>query len=473
MRASARPDVASRELSPSTRRRSSRSGGSPCTPPEELAEIVGRGASGPGGVRAEPLEARSRLLERVVHALVEAPTRSPARSRASRGKPLAEAYAHGLVVAGRRVPLARRKPRARPRRRSGSAFPSSCFAQKRGCDPLRARRRRRDRHALELPARDPVRRRRRRSRPGTRRPQAVRADAAHRRVGRGGVPAAGAPRRPRPGRAGREATSARRSSGTAGRAVVFTGSAEVGREVARRRRSGSARSCSSSAARTRCSSSTTPTSTARSRARSGASFTNCGQACAGSSASTSLGALHDAFVERLAGRPRLRSAAAGPGGRARAAVSEGSARGSRPRRGRGRARRAVAAGGGRPPSSRVVLRADDARRRAADARLASEEIFGPASRSSRSTTRTRRCGWANDSPFGLGASVWTRDAAGPVRSRARIEAGMRLGQRPRVLVRRLPGAVGRRKGSGSGGPARRHGLYALSHVKSWTPTAAG
>ena len=101
-----------------------------------------------------------------------------------------------------------------------------------------------------------------------------------------------------------------------------------------------------------------------------------------------------------------------------------------------------------------------------EARIEHEEIFGPVVTSSRSATRTRRVRLANDSSFGLGASVWTRDLERAQRLVAAPGGGVGLG---RTTLRYSYGdgqaSWGGVKESGFGRTHSKHGLYELSQVK--------
>ena len=244
----------------------------------------------------------------------------------------------------RRAALARGEPRPRPSR-GAARVPAARAPPEARLDPLRAARRGRDRHALELPARDPAspgrgggRRRERGDR------QAVRADAALGRLGRGALPPRRRACRASCGSCRARATSARRSSGTAASPrVVFTGSVEVGRAVAQ---AAAERLCPVVLELGGKDAMLVLDDADLDRAVEGALwgvFTNCGQACAGIERIAVPPGLHDTFVERLtarreraADRPRRRCRR-----RARAARQRGAARAVRgPRRGRGRARSA-------------------------------------------------------------------------------------------------------------------------------------
>jgi succinate-semialdehyde dehydrogenase/glutarate-semialdehyde dehydrogenase len=52
-----------------------------------------------------------------------------------------------------------------------------------------------------------------------------------------------------------------------------------------------------------------------------------------------------------------------------------------------------------------------------------EEVFGPAAAVIRARDRERAISLANESRFGLGANIWTRDVALAEQLAARIEAG--------------------------------------------------
>ena len=158
----------------------------------------------------EPLAVRRRLLEAVAHALVEDDGAIAGPSSRSPGKPLAEAYVHDLIVAadactwlaanleascGRSGSASRSSSSGTSAERSATTRSASSRSSRRGTSRSRSRfasgRRRRGRQR--------------------RRPQAVGADAAERRLGRGALPARRSAARPRPRRPGPRRDGRRRA----------------------------------------------------------------------------------------------------------------------------------------------------------------------------------------------------------------------------------------------------------------------
>ena len=95
---SAGPDVASRELvsvDPATLEQVARV---PVTAPEELSEVVAEARMAQEAFARAPLSTRAELVAQVGHLLVEDADAIARSIVAESGKPLAEAYAHELVV---------------------------------------------------------------------------------------------------------------------------------------------------------------------------------------------------------------------------------------------------------------------------------------------------------------------------------------------------------------------------------------
>ena len=421
----------------------------------------------------EPLEARSAVLERVAHALVEDADAITRTIVSEAGKPLAEAYAHELVVGADACRwLAANLGRVLREERLG--FPQLVLRQKRGWiryEPLGV-------VGIVTPWNFPL-------------AIPLREVAAAVAAGNAAVlkPSeltpltgawveelfrrAGAPAGPRSRRAGPRRDHGRRRSSATAASTRSCSRARSRSAGAWRRRppSGCARSCSSSAGRTRCSCSTTPTSTAPSQGALWGTFTNCGQACAGIERIAVPPGLHDAFVERLTAaspRPPHRARARTPtssSGRSSARCS-GTVR--EPRRGRGRAR--GDGRGRRPPARTSASRAGSTSptilaRRAADARLRGEELFGPAPSLSRWTTRRRWCAGRTRRRSGSARASGRATAPRARAVAARLETGSVWHNDHAYSFGASQAPWGGRRASGLGRTGSRHGLYALSHVK--------
>ena len=80
-----------------------------------------------------------------------------------------------------------------------------------------------------------------------------------------------------------------------------------------------------------------------------------------------------------------------------------------------------------------------------DMRIMREEIFGPVVPIVTVEDEDEAIALANDSEFGLGASVWTMNRAKGERIAAPARVRHGLGERPHVLPRRLLVLVGRRE----------------------------
>lgn len=208
-----------------------------------------------------------------------------------------------------------------------------------------------------------------------------------------------------------------------------------------------------------------------------ASFANCGQVCSGVERIYVDATLYEPFLHGL--RERVAALRIGRGAdprtdlgplvteeqrsRVESLVADAVAHGAE-----------VVTGGGRPDTGLpgwfhepTVLAGEPV-----SSLIRSEEIFGPVVIVDRIDNDADGIRRANDSGHGLGASVWTRDRARARRVAERIEAGSvwvndhaysyGLGQAP----------WGGRKDSGIGRTHSKHGLYAMSQLK-YTDADAG
>ena len=100
-----------------------------------------------------------------------------------------------------------------------------------------------------------------------------------------------------------------------------------------------------------------------------------------------------------------------------------------------------------------------------EARIQREEIFGPVVTVERVDNEEDAIRQANDSPFGLGASVWTRDPERARRVADRLDAGMVWTNDVAYSYGACQCSWGGRKQSGYGTTHSKHGLYAMSGVK--------
>ena len=100
-----------------------------------------------------------------------------------------------------------------------------------------------------------------------------------------------------------------------------------------------------------------------------------------------------------------------------------------------------------------------------EARIVREEIFGPVVTVSSFGDEDEAVWLANDSSFGLGASVWTRDLERAARVTRRLEAGSVWTNDVSYSYGTGQASWGGTKESGYGRTHSKHGLYELSRVK--------
>jgi phenylacetaldehyde dehydrogenase len=93
-----------------------------------------------------------------------------------------------------------------------------------------------------------------------------------------------------------------------------------------------------------------------------------------------------------------------------------------------------------------------------------EEIFGPVLTAQRFDDLDDVARAANDTPYGLAASIWTRDISAMHKLAAKLKAGMVWGNTPSAADTALP--FGGYKQSGFGRENSRHGIEAYLEVKT-------
>ncbi len=467
---SAGPDVVARELVSVDPATLETVGRVPVTAPEELAEAISEARAAQAAFAREPLAARRRLLARVGHVLVENDRRIAETIVAESGKPLAEAYVHDLLVAADACSwLAANLERVL--REERLRFSQLVLRHKRGAiryAPLGV-------VAVISPWNFPL------ALPLRQAAAAVAAGNAVVLKPSELTPLSGAMVEELFRRAGAPPGLVRVVQGpgeTVGDAlvhhrgidgIVFTGSTEVGRLVAQ---AAAERLCPVVLELGGKDPMLVLDDADLDRAVEGAlwgAFANCGQACAGIERIAVPPGLHDEFVDRLADRARgLRlgrgtdpDVELGPlvdeeqRTRFEDLVADAVEHGA-----------VVTTGGHRPLTDlpgwfhepTVILGEPQ------EARLRSEEIFGPAVIVVQIDNDEAMIRWANDSPYGLGASVWSTSAARARSVAARLEAGMVWVNDHAYSFGAAQAPWGGRRASGLGTTTSRHGLQTLSRT---------
>ena len=100
----------------------------------------------------------------------------------------------------------------------------------------------------------------------------------------------------------------------------------------------------------------------------------------------------------------------------------------------------------------------------ADARIAREEIFGPVVAVARFRTEAEAIQLANDSPYGLAASIWSNDLNRVNRLVPRIKAGTVWVNTHNIVDPNMP--FGGYKQSGFGREHGRNAIHAFLETKS-------
>ena len=193
-----------------------------------------------------------------------------------------------------------------------------------------------------------------------------------------------------------------------------------------------------------------------------ASYTNCGQVCSGVERSYIEGSLYEPFVEELVRRTRALRLGDELGPlisedqreRVAALVDDARARGAQ-----------VLTGGCAPERAGWFYEATVLAGVPADARIRHEEIFGPVVTVDRVPDERAAVRAANDGRFGLGASVWTRDAARAGAVAAKLRAGTVWHNDHAYSYATAQAPWGGRGDSGFGRTHSKHGLYDLTAVK--------
>jgi acyl-CoA reductase-like NAD-dependent aldehyde dehydrogenase len=189
-----------------------------------------------------------------------------------------------------------------------------------------------------------------------------------------------------------------------------------------------------------------------------ASFFNCGQVCSGVERIYVEGRLYEPFVEELT--RRTADVQLGPliseeqREKVESLVADALARGGR------------ALVGGHAPEQRgwyyeptVLVDVPS------EARINGEEIFGPVVTVARAADEAAAVQAANDTAFGLGASVWTRSADRAARVARKLQAGTVWHNDHAYSYASAQATWGGRGESGFGRTHSKHGLYDLTSPK--------
>jgi succinate-semialdehyde dehydrogenase/glutarate-semialdehyde dehydrogenase len=199
-------------------------------------------------------------------------------------------------------------------------------------------------------------------------------------------------------------------------------------------------------------------------------FSNCGQVCAGVERIYVARERYDDFVRALAGRAGELRLGRGddPATELGPLVSEGQRARVEDLVAEARERGAEAVCGGRRPDvglpgwfyEPTVMAGGNG-----SPRLEREEVFGPVVTVAPFGDEDEAVALANSSPFGLGASVWTRDLERARRLAARLEAGSVWTNDVAYSYGAGQASWGGVKESGFGRTHSKHGLYACTQVK--------
>ena len=188
-----------------------------------------------------------------------------------------------------------------------------------------------------------------------------------------------------------------------------------------------------------------------------ASFFNCGQVCSGVERIYVQGALYEPFVEELT--RRAHDVQLGPliseeqRSRVAGLVDDALKRGAHALTG------ARSSGPGWFYDATVLV---DVPR---DARIEHEETFGPVVSVERVGDERAAVARANDTTYGLGASVWTRDAERAAHVAGKLRAGTVWHNDHAYSYATAQAAWGGRGESGFGRTHSKHGLYDLTSIK--------